>query len=479
MPSAEENLLAGIISSRTNERKEAETIQQNISNLIGAGGAVRFKDKSCAKLAEIVCKYNQQTGAFLDQDTLSAILANRSISPEELSTIQFLFSSALAHDIPPAKFRWWLAQTQETDNAISLTDCLAKALTIVEGRVEDRDGVVFSGFKDATTFLQAELGRLVSTSNISVQPSGNTRAEMSQMLDEVDKAERGETHTGRIMTGFDFIDKASGGHDKGDFMMIGAYTGEGKSQMCANIGWHASTVQSKNVLIITAETAREKYRRRLVARHTHVKGVGVIGGIPYEAIKTGQWESEAQREMYLRVLDDYCNNKSYGILDVTQIPAGGTIIDVVTQANNFQQKYGVELDVCEVDYLALLAATIRRGSRREELNEILQKFKEFCLTFNNGKGVFGIAAHQMKQDRREEVKAEVGKFYSVSDYADTSEAGKSIDTGVVLFRDEDLKKVKELAAALVKLRDGDCPSEIFRLYEDYATSYIGNLAKAA
>jgi len=107
----------------------------------------------------------------------------------------------------------------------------------------------------------------------------------------------------------------------------------------------------------------------------------------------------------------------------------------------------------------------------------LALFKEVCLTFDSGRGVLGIAAHQTKQDARERCKPEPGKFYTLRDYADTSEAGKSIDTGIMLLRNDELKKMHEMAASLVKVRDADCPTEIFRLYENYASSYLGNLAK--
>lgn len=134
-----------------------------------------------------------------------------------------------------------------------------------------------------------------------------------------------------------------------------------------------------------------------------------------------------------------------------------------------------QLDFLCVDYLELLAASRKRSSRREEIEEILAEAKEGALTFDNGRGICTYAAHQLKQSARESVKAEDEKFYTISDFAHTSEAGKSADVAIMLLRTDKLKEANEIAAKVVKLRDGD-PEPMFRLYERYSSSFIGDLA---
>ncbi|MBX4216055.1 hypothetical protein KW797_03840, partial [Candidatus Parcubacteria bacterium] len=458
-------------------REVAQRLTSNIESFLSAGGPARLQDENCKKLAEVVVKYHRGTdGDFLSIDELTSILQSKALDPETVTTFQFLYSQAQNLTVSPSKFRFWLKQTKELDESVELGTVIQQASQILEGKVSDTDGVVFSGSKDARAFLQAELARLDSTSSITVQPSGNIRVEMQDELAEVDKAERGFAETGRIKTGFDFVDDPVGGHDLGDFHLVGAFTSEGKTQYLSNLARRV-VVDGWNACVITAETARKKYRRRIYVCHTHTPGVGVIGGVPYNAVKSGQWESEEQREIYFRTLDEFCGNPTYGVLDITQVSSGATIDDIWAKANNFSRVYGKKLHVLIIDYLALLRARRARRDRREEINEILQTFKELCLTFDNGEGVFGVAAHQIKQEARERVKPEAGKFYTVRDFSDTSEAGKSVDTAAMILRTDELKKLHEVAAGLVKNRDGDAPSEVVRLYEDFASSYLGNIRK--
>jgi hypothetical protein len=234
-----------------------------------------------------------------------------------------------------------------------------------------------------------------------------------------------------------------------------------------------------NVQVITAETARGTYRRRVITRHTSAPGIGVLGGIPYNNIKTGTWDNPEQRQKFVDILQDFESNPNYGKIDITQVSAGATVNDCHEKAADFEQRYGVPVHLQVVDYLALLATERQGANRREEITEILQQYKQLCITHDNGRGFVGFVPHQMKQDRREAVKPEDGKFYTVRDFADTSEAGKIIDFGIALYRDDELIKVHELAASILKNRDGECPPDVFRLFENYGVSYIGDLGEAS
>lgn len=479
MQDVEAYILQGLLSYSTSKREIAQEVKANMDLLLQTGGPALLGNTPEAKLAEIAIAFNQQTDSFLDADALSAILAAKpNLQQEEVVKIEFLFRQAASKELERGKFRWWLYQLREAEVSAELADILTKGATILEGRVEAEDGIIHQGSKDAVVYLQTEVSKLASSNSIHVQPSGDVRKDWKEVLEETSKAERGEVSVNGISTGFNFIDDVCK-PEPTDFLLVGAHIGEGKSLFCANLAWHLCTMEAKNGVLITAETARSKYRRRIYTRHTHLPGIGIVGGVPYDSIRDGRWQSEKHRETYARCAKDFGSNPAYGILDITQVTAGSSIADVRSIAESFQSKFNKPLHYLIVDYLALISSVRNRGTRREEITEILAAFKELCLTFDNGRGLLGIAAHQTKQDVREKVKPEPGKFYTIRDYSDTSEAGKSIDTGIMLYRDDELKKLNEVAAALVKVRDSDCPSEIFRLYENYVSSYLGNLARAA
>ena len=248
------------------------------------------------------------------------------------------------------------------------------------------------------------------------------------------------------------------------------------SMYACNIGWHACVEQGRNVLVITLETARTQYRRRVLCRHSNKPDVGRIGGIPYNSIKTGQFKDKAEAELWVKVVEDFCTNSSYGVFDIAQATSGMTMSEVIVKVKNFEDRYGVPLHLLIIDYLALMGTSRHRQKRQEELNDILLEAKGFATSHDNGRGLILMAPHQTKQARREIVKPEIGKFYTVRDFADTSEAGKTIDVGIMLLRTPELEEVHEIAASLVKCRDSEAPPTVTRLYERYASSFIGNMS---
>jgi hypothetical protein len=480
MPTHDEYLLGGLLERDAHHAPTAKRLHQNIEAFLLAGGTDRLEGDLHKKIAEIAVKYHKQTDDFLDLDALQNILRGKGATDEDLTAAAFVFSAALDLDVPSPKFRFWLQQAKEQDTAIALADILEQSSQILEGRVKDEtSGIIYQGAVDAASFLLDKVSTVVQVQTLGTQPGGDIRKERQAILEEVDRAERGLDVGGRLLTGYNFIDSPTNGLDLTDFLLVGAHTGEGKSQLCHNIAYNLC-IQGFNGLIITAETARAKYRRRILCRHTHsTKAGGVIGGIPYNNIKTGRWDSDDQRQTYVRIVQDWTENPTYGVCDVTQVSAGATMNDVRAQCYNFLRAYNAPLHYVVVDYLALFSAIRARPNRRDELVEILQQNKELCVTFDHGAGFLGISAHQTKQERREEIKPELGKFYTIRDYSDTSEAGKSIDVGVMLLRTEELKKLHEVAVGLVKNRDGETPAEISRLYEDYASSFLGNIILAS
>jgi UDP-glucose 6-dehydrogenase len=100
--------------------------------------------------------------------------------------------------------------------------------------------------------------------------------------------------------------------------------------------------------------------------------------------------------------------------------------------------------------------------------------KRLATTFNRGAGIPIISAYQISQQAREKVRPTPEKFYTMRSLSDTSEAAKSADLIVAILRDEKLKEEKELMAGILKARDAETPPP-FKLYENYSSSYIGNL----
>lgn len=481
MSTPDRYLIAGIISTNTNIKEVAEQTRKNIEQIAAHGGHERIKEQTLAALAEIAIKYYQQVGEFLDVDSLQAVLVAKGATAERVTALTWAFAEADKEEVTPQKFRFWLHQAAETDKSIELADVLSAAGSILEGKVSDADGIMHSGFRDAVAHLNENIARIAATTNITTQPRGNAHKEVDEILAEVEKRESGETAGIVFPTGYDFIDNNTGGGlKKSNFMMVGAFAGEGKTKFSVNLAWFWAHVLGVHGALITTEMKREEMRRQVLTRHTHLPGVGTIGGIPYTTIETAQWADEKQRECFARVVQDFGNpHGRYGVLDIMQVSRGATMDDVWQLLNSFEPTHGVKPAYVILDYLAVLGHKDRKLGARERITSNLIAFKEILVTFDNGEGLVGVAPHQMKQEAWEEVKPETGKFYTKADYADTSEAEKSIDIGIALLHKDEQAKLHETAAGILKNRHGAEPPEIFSLYENYAACYLGNLTKSA
>jgi len=488
-----DKILKGLVSNQTNVSEVAQALHRNIvffSSIPVPGVKKKGEDQTLGilslfedledhkKIAEVACRYHLQTSSYIDQDILKQVLKSRSLEAKEITSIMFLFDASSKEEVEEAAFKFWVREVVDFAKSVTLAEALANGMQALESQyVDSKTSIIYKGPEAALQLVDdARAIPGMTDQNILSMPSGNIRAELSDIIYETEQASSGEKPPGVVYSGFRFVDEQTNGHAPGDVVLVGAHTGEGKSQYSHNVGWHACVEQGKNVLVVTLETARIQYRRRVLCRHSNKPDVGRIGGILYNSIKTGQFKDKAEAELWVKVVEDFCTNASYGVFDIAQATEGMTMTEVAVKAKNFEDKYGVNLHLLIIDYLGLMGVNRGRQKRQEELNDILIEAKGFATSFENGRGLVLMAPHQTKQAKREIVKPENGKFYTVRDFADTSEAGKTIDTGIMLLRTPELEGVHEIAASLVKCRDSEAPPTVVRLYERYASSFIGNMS---
>ena len=502
-----QKVTSGLVSLESSSVDVAEALRRNIAYLLTArvpGAAERAESKDDAAgaagaggpempavlglfpaeaadhrtVAALAVKFYARTGGFLTADVLQRVLQGRGVDPERAARVMFVFDAAARERVDPASFRFWVDDLVDGVRSIRLAEALSSAMQALESRWEDpRTKVTYAGPDAAMELVaRAESAPGMRRDSLMAMPSGNVRDELGAILAEVEAAAAGDKPAGTVRSGFHFMDRVTDGFRPGDLIMLGAASGEGKSQLCHNVAWNAAVEQGRNVLIVTIEQHRLQYRRRLLCRHSNKPGVGRVLGIPYNSIKSGRFSDEAERELFARVAADFCGNAAYGILDVTQAPHGMTVEDLRDLCVSFQDRYGRPLHVVAVDYLGLMGTRRGRRDRRDELNDVLRSAKSFATSFDNGRGLVVMAPHQIPRDAREKVKAEEGKFYTMRDFADTSEAEKTADVAVMLLRTPELEVQHEVVAAVVKCRDAGVPPSLTHLFERYETSYLGNLA---
>ena len=175
------------------------------------------------------------------------------------------------------------------------------------------------------------------------------------------------------------------------------------------------------------------------------------------------------------VIEDL-KNSDYGSLDLVQIGAGTDLSTIASYCE--KQALVKEIDMVIIDYLSLLKPIRHRGSAREEIAEMFKDAKHFGITFNKGKGVVCVCLHQISFQAVEKARFEPGKCFTLASLADSSEAGKSADTAISLYCDDDMAAQMEIGCQLLKVRDADFsnPNDaMFKLLRAYDNGLIANL----
>jgi len=409
----------------------------------------------------------------LDLEVFKVFLDSQPLEDKDKLIALRRFSDATKVKASKAKFLSLLAGVDLALRRQKLVDRMFAASLALDGDYYDEQSRIrYSGLEGAQDLLGQAL--LHSSTVASDRfPSGNVLEERDEILAEYAAFVQGENlHS--VASGFASIDNVTLGFSTGELVLIGAYTGEGKSMLVVNMAWSAAIEQSKNVAVITAETLRPQYRRRLLVRHSCHSKFGVVNGIPSKEIRAGAL-SEDTKKKYLEVVEDFTSNPNYGYLNILQVTSGATMQEIRRELEAINIE--VPLDIVFIDYLALLSASRRRQQRQEEIKGVIQESKEMAITFNGGKGIVCVSAHQMSAQAREAAKPIEGKFYSVRDFADTSEAGKSADVALALLRTPDLEAQNEVCVGFLKCRDSAL-GPLFTLYENYAASYLGDMQAA-
>lgn len=468
-------LISSLIPSNNCSREAKEAIANNITTF---ATKVRTEDipEQDKKIVETIIKYNINSGGgVLDYQMFSVIVGRLPLKVEEKAELLTRFNKYATNysKVDSDKFKFYVQEFNNQKESEFIANYQVLAAQALETEwVDKKTKIVYKGAEGAKLLLSKAIFENPYNVYNEIHPGGDIRKDAQEMAEEYEIAKKGLDGKGKLYTGFREIDAVVGGHRPGELNMIGAFTGQGKSFMLANIAKNATFYQGLNGVIFTAETLRKTYRRRIICSLSNDPKLGKASGLESSKIKEGKL-SPTDEIIYARLLNDVATNPDYGVLDIQQVPSNVTVQYCLSKAEEINKS--VKLDYIMFDYLQLFMSKSKRSSRREEIEEILKDAKAGCLTFDNGRGIIGFAAHQIREEAYKRVTLDDSNFYQINDFSDTNEAGKSADTAVMIYRNPQLEQANELALKVVKNRDGET-TDIFRLFERFETAYIGNLS---
>lgn len=263
------------------------------------------------------------------------------------------------------------------------------------------------------------------------------------------------------------LTKVTGGGGKaGRLWIVAAYAKEGKTQECKELIYHASTQCGRGCVVITSEQTRSDVRLMLAIRHSHKF---IPGGLPFQKVISGQLSP--QQEDVLRQSVNDLKSKNYGPVTYWQAPGGTTMSDVRAFLEACARRHPV--DVAMLDHTMLFQPTNPTRSEVGDLTGVIREAKQIALDFNGGKGLWMVAAHQIKREGYE--KALTRGYYVASDLAGSSEAERSADVVMWLLRTDDLRDIGEIRLGVAVDRWGPGETKGWHACERFSSSAILNL----
>jgi len=209
-----------------------------------------------------------------------------------------------------------------------------------------------------------DIGDLVDLSQKSLheatagreRKTGITWDELADRL--LETIEEGRTFGG-ISTGLVEADAlTSGGFKPGEFIVVAARPGMGKSVYCVDITRRAAFYNNKSVAFFSLEMSVEELGLRIAAAESR---------LDMETLKSGEMTDDENG----RLLKAFARlHKAKLFLDDDSVT---TIATIRSRARRIQQQHGLDLIV--IDYLQLMSAARKNENRTAEVGEISRGLK--------------------------------------------------------------------------------------------------------
>ena len=238
-----------------------------------------------------------------------------------------------------------------------------------------------------------------------------------------------------IKTGFSDLDRVLVGLGKGNFIIVGARPGMGKTSFCLNIAASIAKRTKKAVCIFSLEMSDEELVSRMLSSEAMIDSRDLRTGM----IKPEDWEKLAQAASQLSETDIYIDDT--------------TGIGLTAMKAKLRRVKNLGLVV--IDYLQLMESETKRkdGSRVNEIGDISRGIKILAKEL----GVPVIACSQLSRGAEKEGKKESGRKPMLSDLRDSGAIEQDADMVLFLSRDyygEDPEKKNLVDVIVAKNRHG-------------------------
>lgn len=255
------------------------------------------------------------------------------------------------------------------------------------------------------------IGESSACSEVKSLPIG----EFGQMaIDQItESAEAGRDVPG-ISTGFDELDKLTGGLVGGQLIVIAGRPAMGKTTLALNIAEHvAGPAEDKYVLVVSLEMSGVELAKRMISGFSGVES----GKLKSGALNKDEWARVSKAGTYLSELK----------IDLSD--SGGLDYDRLIQSAKTSARKG-RLDMIVIDYLQLmsLGSNSGRSNRQEQISEISRGLKNLARELDIP--IIALSQLSRKLEERQD------KRPILSDLRESGAIEQDSDVVMFVYRDE-------------------------------------------
>ncbi len=216
-------------------------------------------------------------------------------------------------------------------------------------------------------------------------------------------------------TGFSGVDKMLVEMGKGDFIIVGARPGMGKTSFALNVATNVAKYSKKAVAIFSLEMSGEQLVTRLISSEAMVDSHSLRTGI----LSTEDWENIAGVTTELSGCDIYIDDTS--------------AIGVTEMRSKLRRVQNLGLVV--IDYIGLMQSNTNVDNRAQQVGEISRNLKIMAKDF----GVPIVCCAQL--NRGTEARGVTNKRPSLADLRDSGSIEQDADIVLFLYRDTYYKEI--------------------------------------
>ena len=277
---------------------------------------------------------------------------------------------------------------------------------------------------------------------------------IKQAIDQIRTASTQEDHMVGVPSGFSELDRATGGWQKSDLIVVAARPGMGKTAFVLSMARNMAVEYKRPIAFFSLEMNALQLVTRLISSETQ---------LPAEKLKRGQLETYEWEQLNSKIA-----NLTDAPLIIDDTPAL-SIFELRAKARRLKQQWDINLIV--IDYLQLMTAGSDKGNREQEISNISRSLKSLAKELN-------IPVIALSQLSREVEKRGGSKRPILSDLRESGAIEQDADLVVFIYRPEyykieffeDQAPTKDMAEIIIaKNRNG--------ALKDVRLRFIGRFAK--